>query len=181
LPPVTTQGYTPGLAIGTLGTNNTLTPQYTNVLTGNMVQMTPTISKDKKHVLLTIDVVRDRLVGIRTQDVQTISVTAAGGAVPVSIRVQSPETEEAAISTRVSIPDGGTLLLGGQTVTTEVEKEVGVPILSKIPILGRVFSSNSTVKDQQILLLLVKPVIILQDERDQEALAAAEAKEAHPF
>jgi type II secretory pathway component GspD/PulD (secretin) len=79
------------------------------------------------------------------------------------------------------VPDGGTLLLGGQTVTTETEKETGVPVLSKIPIIGRAFSGQSKVKDQQILLLLVKPRIILMHETDQEALAEAEARQAHPF
>jgi len=95
--------------------------------------------------------------------------------------VETPETESAQLSTRVMVPDGGTLLLGGQTVTTEVEKQVGVPILSKIPIIGRAFSTDSTVKDQQILLLLVKPRIILIDEKDQEALEAASAAGAHAF
>jgi type II secretory pathway component GspD/PulD (secretin) len=181
LPPDTSQGYQPGLALGTVGATTAVNYQYAQVFTGNMIQMTPTISKDKKHVLLTIDVVRDRLVGIRTQEVETITTTASGGAVPIKISVSTPETEEAALSTRVSIPDGGTLLLGGQTVTTEVDKQVGVPILSKIPILGRAFTSNSTVKDQQIMLLLVKPIVILQTERDQDAMTEAEAREAHPF
>ena len=97
------------------------------------------------------------------------------------MQVETPETESAQLSTRVMVPDGGTLLLGGQTVTTEVEKQVGVPILSKIPIIGRAFTSESTVKDQQILLLLVKPRIILVDERDKEALEEAMAREAHAF
>lgn len=181
LPPDTTQGYQAGLTLGSASTTQSVNYNYADVFTGNMIQMTPTITKDKRHVLLTIDVVRDRLVGIRTQEVETFTTSATGGATPIKITISTPETEEAALSTRVSIPDGGTLLLGGQTVTTEVDKQVGVPILSKIPILGRAFTSNSTVKDQQVMLLLVKPVIILQRERDQEAMAEAEAREAHPF
>jgi general secretion pathway protein D len=76
--------------------------------------------------------------------------------------------------TRVSVPDGGTLLLGGQRITEEVEKEAGVPVLSKIPVLGRLFSNRSEVKDHKILLILVKPTIILQEERESEAIAAME-------
>jgi type II secretory pathway component GspD/PulD (secretin) len=181
LPPQTQQNYVGGTTLGTNQNQTTLTPQYSTVLTGNALQITPTISKDKKHVLLTIDLIRNRLVGIRSQNVETVVFDAAGVGSTVSYKVDLPETESALLSTRVSVPDQGTLLLGGQTVTTEVEKQVGVPILSKIPLIGRVFSADSTVKDQQILLLLVKPIIILQNERDEEAIAEAEAKEAHAF
>ena len=76
------------------------------------------------------------------------------------------------ISTRVSIPDQGTVLLGGLTLAGEKEIESGVPVLSKIPLIGRLFSSKSEVKDKQILMILVKPTIILKDEVESDAIAA---------
>ena len=88
--------------------------------------------------------------------------------------MEIPETETLNITTRVNIPDGGTLLLGGQKITSESEIEVGVPILSKIPIVGRLFRNTSKVKDQKILLVLVKATILLQDEREAEAIGAME-------
>ena len=78
--------------------------------------------------------------------------------------------------TRLSVPDSGTLLMGGQKITAEVEKEAGVPILSKIPIIGRLFSNRSIVRDQKILLILVKPTIMLQEEREAEAIASMESE-----
>ena len=89
--------------------------------------------------------------------------------------VQLPETQTSQVTTRVGVPDGGTLLLGGQKISVEQDTEAGVPILSKMPVLGRLFSNRSTVRDQQILLILVKPTIILQEEREAEALAALES------
>jgi general secretion pathway protein D len=74
------------------------------------------------------------------------------------------------------VPDGGTLLLGGQKITSEVEKEAGVPVLSKIPILGRLFRNRSIIKDHKILLILVKPTIMLQEERDKEAEGGMEGE-----
>ena len=79
------------------------------------------------------------------------------------------------METRISVPDGGTLLLGGQKITTEVEKEGGVPVLSKIPVLGRLFSNRSEVRDSKVLLILVKPTIILQEEAEAEAIAAMDS------
>ena len=72
-----------------------------------------------------------------------------------------------AVNTIVSVPDGGTLLLGGQTLAAEIEREQGVPILSKIPFLKRLFTNKSLAKDEQILLILVKPSIIIQREVEQ--------------
>ena len=59
-------------------------------------------------------------------------------------------------------------------MSAEVEKEIGIPIISKIPILGRFFTNRSKVKDQRVLLILVTPTIILQDEAEAEAIAAME-------
>jgi len=72
------------------------------------------------------------------------------------------------------VPDRGTLLLGGHKLASEQDKEAGVPILSKIPIIGRLFTNRSSVRDQKILLILVKPTILLQEEAEQEAIAALE-------
>ncbi len=48
--------------------------------------------------------------------------------------------------------------------------------MSKIPLIGRLFSNRTMVKDHKILLILVKPTIILQEEREQDAIAAMEDK-----
>ncbi len=143
---------------------------------GSFLTITPVITKDNRNVLLNIITQMQDLLRMKTHTVATI-VEGGDGAnnelfeYPVTV----PETETSQVMTRVSVPDGGTLLLGGQKVTAEVEKEVGVPILSKIPVLGRAFSNRSKVKDHKILLILVKPTIIMQEEREKEAIAAMES------
>ena len=141
------------------------------VTSGTILNISPTITPDKKHVLLNIDVTLDDFLGFRDQ---VIDLPAFGGDIPTeggALTIEFPEVETAQIRTRVSVPDGGTLLLGGQKLGAEVDKEVGVPILSKIPILGRAFGNRSKVKDHKVLLILVKPTIILQDEIEAEAIA----------
>jgi type II secretory pathway component GspD/PulD (secretin) len=51
-----------------------------------------------------------------------------------------------------------------------------VPVLSKMPIIGRLFENRGTRKDSSILLILVKPTIILQDEQERDAIAAMESR-----
>jgi general secretion pathway protein D len=121
--------------------------QEGSITTGTILNITPTITPDKKNVLLNNFGLGD-------------------------MSIEFPETEISKVQTRVSVPDGGTLLLGGQKVTAEVELESGVPILSKIPYIGRMFSNRSTIRDQKILLILVQPTIILQEEAEAEAIAA---------
>jgi general secretion pathway protein D len=75
----------------------------------------------------------------------------------------------AILQTTVSIPDGGTVLLGGLKQVGEIEVEAGVPILSKIPVLKRAFTNQTTVKDTRTLLILVKSKIIIQKEVEDEA------------
>ena len=42
-------------------------------------------------------------------------------------------------------------------------------------VIGTLFGNRSKVRDRKILLILVKPTIMLKDERDQEAYGAMEA------
>jgi type II secretory pathway component GspD/PulD (secretin) len=140
------------------------------VTSGTILNISPTIAPDKKHVLLNIDVTLDDFIGFRDQviDLPALGDIAGGGE---NYTIEFPEVETAQVRTRVSVPDGGTLLLGGQKLGAEVDKEVGVPVLSKIPLLGRAFGNRSKVKDHKILLILVKPTIILQEEIEAEAVA----------
>jgi type II secretory pathway component GspD/PulD (secretin) len=40
-----------------------------------------------------------------------------------------------------------------------------------VPIIGRLFSNRSKVKDEKILLVLVRPTIILKEEAEARAMA----------
>lgn len=182
LPPNESQGVFQGTGgTGTTGLQGT--SQNVNFLpVGSTLSITPTISKDKKYVLLNITTNQTDLLGFARhaieQPTDTATTTGTTGTTDTNnvtvTHVSVPELEQATVMTRVSVPDRGTLLLGGHKLAVQVEKEAGVPILSKIPILGRLFSNRSSVRDQKVLLILVKPTIILQEETEQEAIAAME-------
>ncbi|HEX7008480.1 MAG TPA: hypothetical protein VF184_00770, partial [Phycisphaeraceae bacterium] len=80
--------------------------------------------------------------------------------------IEAPELEITEVKATVSVPDKGTLLLGGQRLVAETEIEAGVPVLSKLPFINRLFTNTSTVKDERTLLILVKPTIIIQGEEE---------------
>jgi type II secretory pathway component GspD/PulD (secretin) len=183
LPPTTTQGTT-GTVSGTTTTQGIYAPQSIGYMpVGSTLAISPTVTKDKKHVLLNIMTNQTDLLRFKQHTVQApISGTTGGGgttptaATVLTYQVQVPEIETANVGTRVSVPDRGTLLLGGHKLTAATDREVGVPILSKIPILNMLFNNRSSIRDEKVLLILVKPTIILQDEMDQEAIAALDEK-----
>jgi len=173
LPPTLTTDTQTSVGAGTTstGVENNISIE----LIGSGMMVTPTIMKDKKHVLLTIQATQIDLLGFAHHTVealvpQTTGATATNQTVDQEVSI--PEREVSQIMTRVSVPDNGTLLLGGHKITADQDKEVGVPVLSKIPILGRAFSNRSRMRDHKILLILVKPTVILQEEKEQEALDA---------
>jgi len=143
-----------------------------SIVSGPLLNVTPIITPDKKNVLLNIETVMREFLGMQTYPIQLPAAAAFVGGV---YEIPLPETEISMVRTRVSVPDRATLLLGGQRMTVEVEKEAGVPVLSKVPFLGRLFSNRSKIKDSQILLILVKPTIILREEKEAEAIAATES------
>ena len=48
----------------------------------------------------------------------------------------------------------------------------GIPVLSKIPILGKLFSRRGFTPERTNIIILVKPTIIIQEEREAELQGA---------
>ena len=69
--------------------------------------------------------------------------------------------------TTVCVPDRGVLMVGGLTRHQIAEIERGVPILNKIPILKRLFSSEGKSNTRSMLLILVRPQIIIVEEEEE--------------
>jgi len=155
------------------------------VSSGVLLDVQATVSADRKYVTLTLRPQLAQLLSLATFNVQGASsapiVVGNGGEVvnnTASGFVQEPNLQITEVRTTVSVPDGGTLLLGGQTLAGEVEREAGVPILSKIPFLKRAFTNRSMAKDETVLLILVKPTIIIQREQEQKQFPLLSSKPA---
>ena len=153
-----------------------VTVDYVN--SGVVLDVEGVVSADRRYVTMTL---RPSLATLE-QPFRQIEIT--GGAligeglddgddedgpdlfIPISGTVELPELQLTTVRTTVSVPDQGTLLVGGQRLVNEIEVEVGVPILSKLPIVNRLFTNTSTSKDERTLLILIKPTVILQGEQE---------------
>ena len=124
-----------------------------------------TVSADRRYVTMTIVPQVQSLVEMVEYNTGFDVDPVTGAFVPLII--QMPTLQVTTLVTTVSVPDGGTLLLGGQKLSGEVEQEKGVPLLSKVPFLNRLFTNRAMVRDERTLLILVKPTIIIQREEEE--------------
>jgi len=87
--------------------------------------------------------------------------------------VQLPVIAQISVSTVVSVPDGGTVLLGGIKRLREGRKMAGVPILNKIPYISRLFKNSGVGRETESIMLMVTPRIIIQEEEEELIIGTA--------
>ncbi|MHC4303477.1 MAG: hypothetical protein ACYS15_00240 [Planctomycetota bacterium] len=135
---------------------------------GVVLDVEGVISADRRYVTMTVLVSLSEIVNIREVEVQGavggIGDIEGGG--EFSATQELPEVEVSLVQTTVSVPDKGTVLLGGTRRVDEIEVESGVPVLSKIPFINRFFTNRLTSKSEKTLLILIRPEIIIQQEHE---------------
>ncbi len=97
----------------------------------------------------------------------TAQTGAGGSGSATTLTVQRPIFEIVSVATTVSVPDGGTVLLGGIKRLREGRNMAGVPILNKIPYVSRLFKNTGVGRETQSLMLMVTPRIIIQEEEEE--------------
>ncbi len=154
----------------------------TTTATGVVLSVQATVSPDRKYVFLNLDPQLARLRALVPFSISAVVtpvnnlLTAGQAPQIVSGTLQLPTIDLTVVHTSCSVPDGATLLLGGQTLAAESVREQGVPVLSKIPFLKRLFTNRATAQDEQILLILVKPTILIQREQELKQFPQLSAK-----
>ncbi len=83
------------------------------------------------------------------------------------VTVQLPSFSFVSVVTTVSVPDGGTVLMGGIKRLSEGRNEFGVPLLSKLPYINRLFRNVSIGRETDSLMMMVTPRIIIQEEEEE--------------
>ncbi|MFT7168504.1 MAG: general secretion pathway protein D [Paracoccaceae bacterium] len=84
-------------------------------------------------------------------------IGAVQGAIP-------PPRVTRTIETQVNVPDGATMVIGGIVVDNESDTRTQVPFLGDIPIIGRLFSRETSNRDRTVLYFFVTPHIMKDTE-----------------
>ncbi|WP_374437356.1 type II secretion system secretin GspD [Inhella sp.] len=89
-------------------------------------------------------------------------------------------TDKNAIETTVTVDDGGLLVLGGLIKDEYTDGNDGVPGLSKIPLLGNLFKSESRKRVRSNLMVFLRPTVLrTADEATGLTLSRYEQIRAH--
>lgn len=80
-------------------------------------------------------------------------------------------TNKRELNTSVLVPDGGLLVLGGLSQEETRENVQGVPGVSRVPLLGRLFKSRSSARSKRNLMIFLRP-IILRDAATEAAVSS---------
>ena len=74
-----------------------------------------------------------------------------------------PRISTREILTTATVPNNETIVLGGLIVAKDNQDKSGIPILSDIPYLGKLFSTNTNTKDRSELMIFIQPSIVNND------------------
>ena len=144
-----------------------VTGSYTNTGTGNGAQ-NPFQTIERQSVGVTLRVTPQ----INEGDAVVLDIVQEVSSVAPSLLASDVITNERKIETMVLANDNDIVVLGGLVKDEVTDQTQGVPFLSDIPLLGRLFRNDSVSVTKNNLLVFIRPTII----RDDEDLAGATAE-----
>jgi general secretion pathway protein D len=86
--------------------------------------------------------------------------------------ISSPVILNRSVETKLSLSDGGSVLLGGLISNSTTQGNSGVPILKDLPLIGSIFRSDKQTRNRTELIIVIVPYVI---NTDQDAQSMTEA------
>ena len=136
------QGLEIGYLLPATGTSTVSTVQFKDAKL--ILRVTPHITQDNR-ISMKIEIEKKDVAGY-IQNIPTLATKKA--------------------TTELLVDDGDTLVIGGITKSTEAADDSGVPLLSKIPVLGYLFGQTKDVSKQEELLIFMTPKIVQMEQRE---------------
>jgi len=134
-------------------------PEIGNIPEGIIFDVQPFVSADHRYITLLFQPQMRDLVSLVPfyygSQIVTMDVGDRVVSVIVDSFVQIPTTRLRSMGTTVTVPNGGTLLMGGFTEVEERAGNASVPFLEAIPLVGRLLRSWRQVEGRRSLIILV--------------------------
>lgn len=130
---------------------------------GITLDVRPTVSADRRYVTLELRPTVARLQRDIEDSFIDVDVTGGNGQ-GLLVRIETPDMDIERARTTVTIPDGGTILIGGLTDIFDDQSESNVPFLKDLPILNFFFSTKQEAQQRRSLLILVRAKIAIAEE-----------------
>jgi type IV pilus assembly protein PilQ len=104
----------------------------------------------------------------------TATSVAGTGATAITSTVNYPIIDVREAQTQVLMKDGETIVLGGLLKDIKSKEIIGIPILSKIPIIGGLFKRETIDNSKVDLLIFISAHIIKEGDLSREEIARLE-------
>jgi len=143
-------------------------PVIRQFMTGAVLDVRPTVSSDRRYVTMEMrpTVTEGKLSERSIQSYTVLSGATATILIPLTLPIEFPELTIRRVRSTGTVPDGGILLIGGLQRNVKFHSETGVPVLSDLPVVGRLFRWNSVDNVRSSLAILISPKIILFNEEE---------------
>lgn len=102
--------------------------------------------------------------------------TLTGDTVPISDTIDAPVFAKRSAETRVVVPDGKTVVIGGLMQDNKTETVSKVPLLGDIPLLGMAFRRTQNEDSKTELLIFLTPNIVETSKQLEEVSEAEKGK-----
>jgi general secretion pathway protein D len=102
---------------------------------------------------------------INQGDTITLDIKQKVESIDRSVTAADIVTSKREIDTKALIKDDGILVLGGLISDDQSQGNQKVPILGDLPLIGKLFSSNSNNRTKKNLMVFIHPVILRDDGR----------------
>jgi general secretion pathway protein D len=132
-----------------------ITTTAISVLEQNAPIVNQTTYRDTGVILSVIPHVRaGGLVDIEVaQEVSDVAPTT-------SSTINSPTISQRRIESRLVVPSGGSVALGGLISSKHTKGTTGVPVLKSVPVVGRLFRTETTTGDRTELIVFLTPRVL---------------------
>ena len=153
--------------------SSNLDPKIEVLTFGDIIDIRPVVSSDRKYVMMEVKPSSVDLIGVFTETLVASRVIGNAGAVVVynpvfQYPLELPNVEVKGLRATIMLPDKGSMLLGGFQKSIRQRTHVGIPFLSHIPFLGRLFSRNGTYDDNRKLFYMLHTEILNLNEKEAE-------------
>ncbi|WAC74576.1 type III secretion system outer membrane ring subunit SctC [Roseateles sp. SL47] len=113
------------------------------VTAGMLLRVTPRVVKDRKSTQVSL-----------TVDIEDGKVLAAASS------EETPEVQRSTISTQAMLLDRQSLVIGGYNTDSTSNKDASVPGLSRIPLIGKLFSGTRKESQSRQRLFIITPRLV---------------------
>ena len=130
-----------------------------NIPEGIIFDVQPFVSADRRYITFTIQPRLRKLIEFASfdfaSDPEEFIIGPGGEPAIVGRRVVLPTTLLHSVATTVTIPNGGSILVGGLTTIEDNHALAGIPFVEHLPLIGRIFRGYERAGGRRTLFILL--------------------------